>query len=1357
MSTHAYLEFEGVGLDLERYVLAWRRVIDRHEMLRAVMDPVRNEQRILAEVPLFEPVVVDLRGVDAAGVEAGLLGVRERLSHEVRPADVWPLFEVVVSLLDGGRVRVHISVDALISDFASGRILFRELSRFYEDPDVELPVLGVSFRDYVLAEAAIEGTELWERSREYWWGRLGELPAAPDLPMVKDPGTVVFPRFVRHEARLDAGTWSRLKTRAAQSGLTPTGLLLAAYAETLASWSRTAHLTLNVPRINRLPLHPQVNEVMGEFASFTLLEVDNREREPFEVRARRLQERLWNDLSHQYVSGVRVLRELMRRQGGMDRALMPVVLTSTLALSRDERTALERELTPVHAISQTPQVWMDYQVEEREGALLFNWDVVEELFPEGMVGDMFAAHHTLLQNLADDDRLWSASDLRLLPQEQAERRALSAGPERPIEKALAQDFFLEQVGRRPDQVAVVTSGRSVTYRELRHEANQVAWWLRDQGVRPGSLVGIVMDKGWEQVVAAYGVLFSGAAYLPIDPGAPAERLVGLLERGEVRVVLTQSHLNTSLPWPEGIERLCLDQPLPDDLDGTAVPEPVRGGDDLAYALFTSGSTGQPKGVMIGHRGLVNALQETMREFRITDTDRALGLTALHHDMSLFDVFGVLGAGGTLVLPDAGRVRDAAHWAELIAAHGVTVWNSVPAMMEMLLEHVGSEDRALSSLRTVFLGGDWIPMSVPSRLSVVAPGAELVSVGGPTETTLWNIWYRVGELDSDWSSIPYGRPIANTRYHVLNERLEACPEWVTGEMYVAGVGLARGYWRDEERTAAAFVTHPVTGERLYRTGDLGRWRPEGVLEFMGRADFQVKIRGMRIELGEIETQLAAHPEVTNAVVVPVTHPDRPGYHALTAYLTTSHHGSARLTAAQAGDFTDTRMRRVALRDPLERAEFKLTQPGIRREPDRDRVPLLTPTTDDALVDRYLHRRSDRTFLDQPVGLQEFSDCLNCLYQIEVDGLPKYRYPSGGGLYPVQTYVYVAPGGVDGVPAGAYYYNAREGTLVLLDEHATVDRDIHAAHNHALFEASAFSLFFVGETAAVEPMYGDLARDLCLMESGYMGQLLMTWAADNEIGLCPVGDMDFRRITELFRLRDSHVFLHGMLGGRVDRTATRHIALDIADQETTVPQGTEIREWLRDRLPEHLIPASFILLDALPLTANGKVDRRNLPAPSLLADATGNEAVDARTPTESRLAAIWKDLLDVPQVGIHDNFFELGGQSIVATRLVARIRTEFQVEIALRDVFESRTVAGLALVIDQHRVAQSEYDHLPAPLPVVVDAAGERFAAFPVTDTQQAYLLGRSDAFELGNVSTHAYLEFEGVGLDLERYVLAWRRV
>ncbi|MFD3530723.1 AMP-binding protein [Streptomyces sp. NPDC058664] len=238
-------------------------------------------------------------------------------------------------------------------------------------------------------------------------------------------------------------------------------------------------------------------------------------------------------------------------------------------------------------------------------------------------------------------------------------------------------------------------------------------WLCAHGARPGRLVAIVMDKGWEQAVAAYAVLFSGAAYLPVDPDLPGARVRHLLDRGEVDLVLTQARLDDALDWPTGPLRLCLDRPLPADTD---TPLPAGGSpDDLVYTMFTSGSTGEPKGVMVNHRAVVNCVLESVEAFGLTEGDRCLAVTSLHHDLSVFDLFGMLGAGGAVVVPAAADRRDPAHWAELVSTHGVTVWNSVPAMMEMLLETVG-DDGSLAPLRLVVLGGDWIPLAVPRRLA-----------------------------------------------------------------------------------------------------------------------------------------------------------------------------------------------------------------------------------------------------------------------------------------------------------------------------------------------------------------------------------------------------------------------------------------------------------------------------------------------------------------------------------------------------------------------------------------------------------------------------------------------------------------
>lgn len=273
--------------------------------------------------------------------------------------------------------------------------------------------------------------------------------------------------------------------------------------------------------------------------------------------------------------------------------------------------------------------------------------------------------------------------------------------------------------------------------------------------------------------------------------------------------------------------------------------------------------------MIEHRNVVNRMTDVAHRFGLKPEDRAIALTALHHDLSIFDIFCMLSiVGGTIVLPNAALIRDPAHWLQLIVKNNVTLWNSVPAFMQMMveyLEHATHEEP--STLRWVILSGDFIPVSLPDRLRKQLPAShiELISAGGPTETTVWDIYYPIGEVNPRWKSIPYGKPMTNAQYHVLNDHLEPRPVWTPGELYIAGVGLARGYWRNEERTQASFITDPQTGQRLYRSGDLGRYLPDGNLEILGRKDFQVKVRGHRIELGEIEATLVQHAKVQEAVV------------------------------------------------------------------------------------------------------------------------------------------------------------------------------------------------------------------------------------------------------------------------------------------------------------------------------------------------------------------------------------------------------------------------------------------------------------------------------------------------------------
>ncbi len=451
-------------------------------------------------------------------------------------------------------------------------------------------------------------------------------------------------------------------------------------------------------------------------------------------------------------------------------------------------------------------------------------------------------------------------------------------------KYLLQDLIAIQDRLRPEQPAVISTKALLTYGELQRQSNRWSRYLREYGAEPNTPIAVVMEKGPEQIVACMSVVQSGAAYLPIDPDLPAERLAFIIENSEAEIVLTQSWLDQRLIWPEEVKRLCVDR---EELIGIsdAPLEPVNTPDDLAFVIYTSGSTGLPKGVMLAHRGVVNSIQCTNETFRIGPEDRVLALTALHHDMSVYDIFGILAAGGTIVMPDAARRKDPDHWAELMVQHGVTVWNSVPAMMEMLLESAEGREKTIpDSLRYAFLGGDWISVTLPKRLKAHSDQVRLISVGGPTETTLWNIWYPVETVDPDWKSIPYGKPIANTKYYVMDESLKECQPGTAGELCCAGIGLAKGYLNDEKRTSEKFTSHPLTGERIYRTGDMGRYLSDGNIEFLGRVDNQVKINGQRIELGEIEAALQQHDSVRAAVVVAAGEPR--GVRRLVAYIVPS---------------------------------------------------------------------------------------------------------------------------------------------------------------------------------------------------------------------------------------------------------------------------------------------------------------------------------------------------------------------------------------------------------------------------------------------------------------------------------------
>lgn len=877
VSSHVYHEIEGV-FDIAALEAALRKVVARHCTLRTVFRSDGTQVEMPdGSIPPLRIAVADLRGQPAAEQEGARQAVRDAMSHQILPADRAPLVDVRVSILSDALMVLHVSHDGLVMDGISSFLFFRDWRRFLDEPGKPAEPLGASFRAHVEALAAQHATPARVRAMDYWTNRLDTIPAHPKLPLRVAPETVARPVSVRRSVTLPPRSWRRFKERTASAGLTPNAVLAAAYAEVLSLWSGGEPFTLNMTLANRLPVHPEIDQLIGNFTDCLLLPVEIDATADFEGRSLALQRRLREILDHRQFSGIEVMQALGRRRRSGRAEPMPVTFNSTIGAIQDGAdgsaiTAFGRE---VHCVSQTPQVWLNLFLLEADGALVAQFDSVDELFPEGLVEALVSAFGRLLDALADGEAAWRARNQFLLPAGQAARRREANATDVPIPSGQAHDRFLEQVRRAPDAPAIETPSKRITYGELHAGALKVALWLRRREVRRDEPVAILMRKGWEQVVGILGTVMAGGAYLPIDADLPPRRIDELLRDGRVRCAIVQDGIEAGA----GTEQLSVDDtflaaaPTGAAADVSDAGRPDAGQEDLAYILYTSGSTGVPKGVMVSHRSVVNLIEDMVARFAISPADRLFAVSSCSFDLSVFDIFGALSAGAALVIPDRSKAADPSHWLDLADAAGVSVWNSVPAILGMLVEEATASGRPLPArLRLVMMSGDRIPMPLPGRITALKPDARVVGLGGPTETTVWNIAHPIDRVDPDRAGIPYGKPTANNRYYILDSLDRECPDHVPGELCAAGAGLARGYWGDPGYTAERFFHHPDLGERLYRTGDLGRCLPDGTIEILGRTDFQIKLNGYRVEPGEIEAVLDSHPAVGRSAVVGVAGAD-----------------------------------------------------------------------------------------------------------------------------------------------------------------------------------------------------------------------------------------------------------------------------------------------------------------------------------------------------------------------------------------------------------------------------------------------------------------------------------------------------
>lgn len=857
LTAQYYIELDGKGLEPLRLEQAIRSLQARHPLLRAQF-LADGRQQIMKDGFWSKLVVHDLRQSDPTTVAAVLDRLRADLARRNFAVDRGEVFDIQLTLLPLGATRLHINIAMVVCDARSFQIVLEDLAQLYNDSEKPDGPSGYTFQKY-LRDKAKRQKESYERARAYWQDRLVEMPGGPLLPLAVDPACLPERKVGRRFHWISPQRKELLREQARSRGLSLPIVFATAFAETIGTWSAEQQFLLNVPLFDREEFNAAVGSLVGDFTNVMIVPVDVSGDLPFSDQARLVQARFAESAAYSEYSGVEVLRDLARSRPG-EGIVAPVVFTSVIGMG-DLFSDRVRQCfgSPEWITSQTPQVWLDHQVIERDGGLLLNLDFVQDLFPADFIDSFFPSYLDLLERLTDESNAWSESVPSLVPQAEANVRRLVNDTGETAGDLLLHAAFFEQAANEPDRTALDWRDRGLcSYGALAGEALSIAAALIARGVEPGDPVAITMPRGPDQIAGVLGVLAAGAIFVPVGVDQPEARRSLIYKSVGAKVILIGAE---ETPPSAG-----LDQPVflsvADAKQATAISRPVSiDPDSLAYVIYTSGSTGPPKGVEITHRAAMNTIAEINSRFGVTAGDKILAVSALDFDLSVYDIFGLLSVGGVVVLIEDKHWREAHEWLNLVVNKGVTIWNSVPALLDMLLVAAESKKPALG-LRLALLSGDWVGLDLPERLAALAPACRFIALGGATEAAIWSIAYEVDEVDEKWRSIPYGFPLRGQKFRIVDGRKRDRPNLVPGELWIGGAGLAAGYRNDCGLTAERFVAH--NGERWYRTGDMGRYRHDGSIEFLGRLDQQVKIHGHRIELAEIEAALEAHPQVNRAV-------------------------------------------------------------------------------------------------------------------------------------------------------------------------------------------------------------------------------------------------------------------------------------------------------------------------------------------------------------------------------------------------------------------------------------------------------------------------------------------------------------
>lgn len=853
--TAVYMEFRAEKLDTARLEKALNELVARHEMLRCVICG-DNEQRILKDPPHISLDVTDRTDAVNESETAEIVNKAcEEIFCDFIDLKVFPSFKFKVIKFSEADYRILTIVDCTFIDGASIGIIIRDLYALYKERELE--PITISFRDY---QAALDKeTASYKEGLKYWMNRIDTLPDAPPLPVLRENGFGKKCCTVRREAFISPEIWNELKKTASSNNLSLFMIQITIFSIIMARWSGKKHFTINVPIFNRFLYDEQVMKLAGEFGSLIFLEVDLDEDKGFIYNCKKISEQFENDMANRVVNGVDVMNEYKAKGRNLN---VPVVFTS-LTTPSGKDGIYNDETNLLRWKTHSSQVWLDSIVFDKKGGIEIGWDCYGGVFDDDLLDDMFKAYAECFDKAVNDKYFIENSIKNAVNGRNYESvlRVNETEYKYDCSPKLLHEGFLESFRNTPEKPACADKVRSYSYAEIYNAASSIAEEIIRSGGVKGSNIAVTMKKSWKQIAASLGILMIGGTFIPVSPEWPEDRVASVFENADVKIIVTDEERFENADVKRVYAR---DEQLAYKTD--FVPDMNIDENSPAYIIYTSGSTGTPKGVVIGHSSAVNTILAVNRRNGICSDDRSIMLSEAYFDLSIYDIFGLFYAGGSVYIPDAGQKADPLCWKDILVGGGITVWNTVPALMQMLTDINGDNYIDGAAVRNVFLSGDWIPLNLPEKIRKTLGNVNIVSMGGATEASIWSNYYNVDKVGAEWRSIPYGYPLDNQKMFVLNDDLKICPENVPGDIYIGGEGLAIEYLGDEKLTNEKFIYCSELGMRLYNTGDRGAYINGNCIEFLGRKDNQIKLNGYRIELGEIEAAALSDERINAAVAV-----------------------------------------------------------------------------------------------------------------------------------------------------------------------------------------------------------------------------------------------------------------------------------------------------------------------------------------------------------------------------------------------------------------------------------------------------------------------------------------------------------